>query len=241
MTPILAAAREDAGGRQRQLVRGYLHKTSNSLCGIKGYASLIAAAGDDRPATVWARKILDEVEQLELIYRSVQDIAFPKREGLGGGDLASAVAAAVHAVRRRHPRLRVRLRLRAAGGLLLPARDLQLALEEILANSAEAYPAGADAPVTVTTVPGREGRVAVAIADRGGGMGPELLAEAAAPFVTTKPGRLGIGLARVDTLLEMHGLAWALDSVRGEGTQVVLEVARDAATAAAAAQERTER
>jgi signal transduction histidine kinase len=57
-------------------------------------------------------------------------------------------------------------------------------------------------------------------------MPPELLAQAIDPFVTTREGRLGIGLARVDTIMDMHGLGWGLRSVPQQGTTVSLEVAR---------------
>ena len=74
--------------RDRRLLRGYLHKTSNSLCGIKGYASLIAApAVDDDPAVVWARKIISEVEKMEQIFRSVGDLTTPRGNPDVGVDL----------------------------------------------------------------------------------------------------------------------------------------------------------
>ncbi len=232
MTAALEARRR-AGGRGRRLVHGYLHKTSNSLCGIKGYASLIAAGGEDLRAAAWARKILDEVAQMELVYRSVQDIAFPPRPAGAGGDLAEAVRGAVAATQRRHPDLQARIALGPAGPLLLPARDLQLALEEILRNSAEAVVPGARAAVVVVTRRAGPRRVALCVTDSGPGLPNGLLAEAAEPFVTTKPGHLGIGLARVDTLMEMYELPWSLENAPGTGARVVLEVAGEPEAAAA--------
>jgi signal transduction histidine kinase len=64
------------------------------------------------------------------------------------------------------------------------------------------------------------------IRDDGPGMPRELLTQVVDPFVTTRRGRLGIGLARVDTIMDMHGLGWGLRSVPGLGTTVTLEVAR---------------
>ena len=87
-------ARRDRRGR---LLRGYLHKSSNSLCGIKGYASLIAGGTDTAGrATTWARKIIAEVEQLESIYHSVRDMAFPEPSPVHeGGQLAAVVEDAI--------------------------------------------------------------------------------------------------------------------------------------------------
>ncbi len=229
-TPELPVAGRD--GRQGRLMRGYLHKTSNNLCGIKGYASLIAAGGADRQVAQWARQILAEVELMERIYRSVQDMAFAQAAVPPGGDLAAAVTAAVGAARSRCPALTVRVLGGSPAPLLLPARDLQLALEELLTNAAEASPAGAR--VTISTVSGRPGRLQLQVADDGPGLPPALLAQAADPFVTTKPGRLGIGLARVDTLMDMYALPWSLANRAGGGALVVLEVARATTTATAA-------
>jgi signal transduction histidine kinase len=117
----------------------------------------------------------------------------------------------------------------AAAPLLLPARDLQLALEELLTNAAEAAPSGAR--VTISTVAGRRGRLLLQVADDGPGLPPAILARAADPFVTTKPGRLGIGLARVDTLMDMYALPWSLANQPGGGALVVLEVARSTTAA----------
>ena len=62
--------------------------------------------------------------------------------------------------------------------------------------------------------------------DDGPGMPPELLTQVIDPFVSTRDGHLGIGLARVDTIMDMHGLGWGLRSVPGQGTTVTLDVAR---------------
>jgi signal transduction histidine kinase len=218
-----AGMRQDRPGR---LLRGYLHKSSNSLCGIKGYASLIAGGGAvSGRTTAWARKIIDEVERLEVIYRSVKDMAFPAP---APGDASSGLlpvlvdASAAAAVRHRNllvgPLPRVRARL------LLPPGDLLQILAAILDNSAEARPG--PVAVAITTSPGADGRTVLHLADDGPGMPRELLAQVLDPFVTTRPGHLGIGLARVDTIMDMHGLGWGLRSLPQQGTTVSLEVAR---------------
>ncbi|HOX26447.1 MAG TPA: sensor histidine kinase [Candidatus Krumholzibacteria bacterium] len=218
-----AGVRRDQRGR---LLRGYLHKSSNSLCGIKGYASLIAGGpGATSRATAWARKIVAEVEQLEDMYRSVRDMAFPvPAPNLGAHDLATVVADAVDSAAARHANLRAGPFPLVAGDLLLPAGDLHQILAEILDNSAESRQALVE--VTLTVCAGDAGRLALAIADDGPGMPRELLAQAIDPFVTTRPGHLGIGLARVDTIMDMHGLGWGLRSVPDHGTTVTVEVAR---------------
>lgn len=210
--------------RRGRLLRGYLHKSSNSLCGIKGYASLIAGAADDGGrATAWARKIIAEVERLEDIYLSVRDMAFPEPPGtVGGGQLESAVHDVVAGAEARHANLRVLTDGLAPARLRLPAGDLVQVLTAILDNSAES----SDGTVLVSIGAILDGdSMLLSIADDGPGMARDLLAQAIDPFVTTRAGHLGIGLARVDTILDMYGLGWGLRSAPGLGTTVTLEVA----------------
>jgi two-component system sensor histidine kinase HydH len=212
--------------RRGRLLRGYLHKSSNSLCGIKGYASLIAGGpGTTGRGTAWARKIIAEVERLEDIYRSVREMAFPvPAPSLGTHALGPVLADACDAAAGRHANLRVGPTPPLSGDLLLPAGDLLQVLTAVLDNSAESREEPVE--ITVSVGPGEGERLVLMIADDGPGMPRELLVQAVDPFVTTRAGRLGIGLARVDTIMDMHGLGWGLRSVPGQGTTVTLEVAR---------------
>ncbi len=209
-----------------RLLRGYLHKTSNSLCGIKGYASLIARDGaGDGDQAAWATKIIREVERMETIFRTVGDLTRPVADAVPGGGLAEELAVAVARARRVHPGLDVELGPVPDVPALLPAADLQLVLRELLANSAEGRRGDDGARrvrVTVNAEP--TGTQVLRVADDGPGMGPELTARATDPFVTTKRDRPGVGLTRVETLLDMYGLAWHLDSEPGRGTTVTCQV-----------------
>lgn len=221
-----AGERRDRRGR---LLRGYLHKSSNSLCGIKGYASLIAGGTDTGGrTTAWARKIIAEVEQLETIYRSVRDMAFPEPAPRhDGGQLSSVVQDAARAAERRHGNLTVLVDGLADGALRLPTGDLLQILTAIIDNSAEST----TEPVIVTVASLHEDEhLLLSITDDGPGMDSRLLTQAMDPFVTTRDGHLGIGLARVDTILDMHGLGWGLRSIPGHGTTVTMEVAGLAAS-----------
>jgi two-component system sensor histidine kinase HydH len=238
----LPTARQRDRSPQGRLLRGYLHKTSNSLCGIKGYASLIADESmKTRSATYWARKIINEVERMEAIFRSVGDLT-----GSGQGpdletDLAHFTAEVIRQCERAFPDLEIYSRSLPSGRLLLPAVDLALVLQEVLKNSAEAAAAnGVKGRVEIFGETTPAGRIALTIRDFGPGIPAKLLDQVCDPFVTTKPGHLGIGLARVETLVEMHGLAWALSSNPGQGTTITLETAvlKDQGSLASAMDER---
>lgn len=214
-------------GLHGRLLRGYLHKTSNCLCGIKGYASLIAdGAGPDPDTSRWAQRIISEIEHLEHIFRSVGDLtapSAPREPGLHLAGLVDQVMAEAAAAR---PGLVVTGGAIPAARLLLPAADLRLVLRELVANGAEGRDGrvgAASVAITATVRP--TGTVAVRVRDDGPGMAPELAAQAMEPFVTTKDGHAGVGLTRVETLMDMYGLAWQLASEPGRGTSVTLDVA----------------
>ncbi|MBK7045971.1 MAG: hypothetical protein IPH48_05475 [bacterium] len=215
-----------APGAER-LLRSYLHKTSNSLCGIKGYASLIATPDQDTTKSAgWAEKIIREVERMEAIYRSVHDLTAPKGNPDRGVDLPGLLDDVFRVCESRCRGLQVLCGRVPRASLLLPKGDLCLVLTELLLNSVEGVE-GQPGPARVEVTAMREptGRLALRLRDNGPGIDPHLLAQACDPFVTTKDGHLGVGLTRVQTLLDMYGLAWTLVSAPGEGTAVTLEVA----------------
>jgi len=223
MQPLPKESRSEVPGSTR-LLRGYLHKTSNSLCGIKGYAGLIAAQDATEVKTGrWARRILTEIERLEDLLRSVGDMTTGRAGFCGGEDLPGVLSMAVAEVKDENPGLTAVVRSLPEAELLLPEADLALALKEILKNSAQARER---VLVEITGQVEITGRVTLRLEDNGPGMEPELLKMAADPFVTTRDGNHGVGLTRLDTLCEMHGLAWSLASHPGTGTTVTLEVAR---------------
>lgn len=224
--PRQVPARAGAPAAER-LLRSYLHKTSNSLCGIKGYAGLIASPDHDTAKrAAWAEKIIREVECMEAIYRSVHDLTAPRGNPDRGVDLPRLLDDVFRVCEARCPGLQVLAGRLPAAELLLPKGDLCLVLTELLLNAWEgADGAGRPARVEVTASAQPTGRLALRLRDDGPGIEPALAAQVADPFVTTKDGHLGVGLTRVQTLLEMYDLAWSLDSAPGRGTTVTLEVA----------------
>ena len=82
--------------------------------------------------------------------------------------------------------------------------------------------AGLSATVSIGTIGDHAWLI---VADDGPGIAPEVLPQVTAPFLTTKDGHVGVGLTRVETLLDMYGLAWDLRSEPGAGTTVTIEVA----------------
>lgn len=218
---------ERTQGQDRRLLAGYLHKTSNTLCGIKGYASLIADPDfSEQEAGSWARKIIAEVERMEDIFRSVGDLTRGRGHPDIGVDLKCLVADVAQGFEDSTSRIALNLGPVPEGELRLPAADLTLLLTEILRNAAESRISDDAVPtILLDGFCADDGGVFVRVRDNGCGMDPDLLRQAADPFVTTKDDHHGVGLTRVATLMEMYGLTWNLRSEENRGTLVEVEVA----------------
>jgi two-component system sensor kinase FixL len=62
-----------------------------------------------------------------------------------------------------------------------------------------------------------EHEIAISISDTGPGIAPEIATRLFKPFVTTKPGGIGLGLPICRTIAETHGGRISAHSVAGRG------------------------
>ena len=101
---------------------------------------------------------------------------------------------------------------------------LELAFGAILKNAIEAASSGDQICVTATVTGGPTLRsiARIAIVDTGCGINSDALCDAAAPFVTTKSDRDGLGLSMALRVIEMHGGSLKISSTLGQGTQVLI-------------------
>jgi len=100
---------------------------------------------------------------------------------------------------------------------------LRRAFANLLRNAAEAM--GGRGAIDVDVTGGPDG-VAVAIADHGPGVAPELRDRVFEPYVTTKAEGTGLGLALVRQTVEAHGGAVTLSETPGGGATFTVTLAR---------------
>jgi two-component system, LuxR family, sensor kinase FixL len=110
--------------------------------------------------------------------------------------------------------------------VLVDKVQIQQVLVNLLRNAAEAMMAVERRELTVTTAPGTGEWVQVSVADTGCGISEELAERLFHPFVTTKVGGMGIGLAISRSIVESHGGLLTMVSNPGGGTvfQFILPV-----------------
>lgn len=108
---------------------------------------------------------------------------------------------------------------RVAGGEESLSRILEILLENGWQGNGVRGASRVDVEVSAEE---RTGALAIAVRDDGPGFAPELLAQPLAPFVTTKPGALGLGLYTVERLARASGGSLQRENVPGDGAVVTL-------------------
>lgn len=234
-----ARARAEAASRAKdEFLATVSHELRNPLNAILGWSRVLV---DEEHATASERlkKGLDvilrnakaQVQLVEDILEVSRIVTGKLRLQTGVMDVRAAVEAAIETVRAAAQAKNVTLEARFADGLgciVADADRVQQVLWNLLSNAVKFTPRGGI--VTVDVIRDEEA-VALAVADTGEGIAPDFL-----PFVferfrqadgstTRKHGGLGLGLAIVRHLVELHGGTVSAESEgpgRGAMFRVVL-------------------
>jgi len=103
--------------------------------------------------------------------------------------------------------------------------EIRQVLLNLVINSLDAMPKGGTIRIS-TSLDATGGRelARIAVEDSGAGMPPEVKEKVTEPFFTTKPGRIGLGLAICREIIMQHGGTLKIDSEPGKGTVVTVEL-----------------
>jgi len=211
-----------------QLVSGVAHELNNPLAVIVGQAQLLSYRVADPEHVRRVEMIQQSAQRAAKIVHELQTFARPRPREVGPVDL-SAVLTQV---------LDWRDSAFRTGGITL-ARDLRQGratvlgdaaqLEQVFLNlvlNAEQALKGCEAP-RIDVALARDGEwVRLRIADNGPGIAPDVLPRIFEPFFSTKPvGQgTGLGLAICYSIVQSHRGRIAVDSRKGAGTTVLVEL-----------------
>ena len=96
--------------------------------------------------------------------------------------------------------------------------QIQQVLINLLRNAIEAMEASQKRELVISATPATNDMVAIAVADTGSGIVPEVAAQLFQPFVTSKRHGMGVGLSISRTIVEAHGGQIAAEPNPGGGT-----------------------
>jgi two-component system, NtrC family, sensor histidine kinase HydH len=215
-----------------QMAAGLAHEVKNPLGAIKGAAQLLSEPVEgelDPSSREFVGIILEEVERLDRVVRSVLDYARPSKGNPGAVDVNGIIKRTIQVLSSaRDGAVNVETEL----GEELPfvradAEQLRQVLMNLVQNAVQAT--NGAGKVTVITrrrprasgpwggTPGPE-HVEIAVRDDGPGIAPQVLKSLFVPFFTTKDRGTGLGLAISQRVVEEMGGRIEVISQPGEGS-----------------------
>jgi signal transduction histidine kinase len=250
LTESIARFQREAAQKERLSSLGRLstviaHEVRNPLMIIR--ASLATLRRDRVSASELREAVADideESRRLNRVVSDVLDFARPIRFELAEADVNQICHASVDAACADDADAAVTLDLDPGmPPIVTDAERLRTALVNMLTNARHAVAAGrgragadargavavADAPPVSVTTRAQNGRVVIAICDRGVGITPEDMPHIFDPFFTTRRAGTGLGLPIVKNIVEGLGGTLHVSSRPGEGTEVRIDLPRTAA------------
>ena len=235
LTESVARFQAEAAQRERLSSLGRLstviaHEIRNPLMIIMATLSTLRRAGltqDERREAV--ADIAEETTRLNRIVTEVLDFAKPIKFEYAQSSINDICRTSAAAAWEGHLGNEVAFDLDASlPRIVTDAERLRAALINILTNARHAvHSAGVSdngASVTVRTRSNGNGHVIVAIQDRGTGIAPEDMARIFDPYFTTRRAGTGLGLPISKNIIEGMGGRLAVDSERGVGTEIRIDL-----------------
>jgi signal transduction histidine kinase len=196
------------------------HEINQPLTAVANYARLVKSAADAAAASAAADRLIAQVERAAEVVRRLRNfirLGRSETAPVAMAPLLEEVAAYCRAELDRHG---VALQVRVGRDLPAVKADalqIEQVIVNLVRNAAEALAdAGRhDGKVAIEAERGDGGGVVVRVRDNGPGFDPDLAERAVAPFATTKPDGLGLGLSLARSIVEAHGGRLSIASAPG--------------------------
>jgi two-component system, LuxR family, sensor kinase FixL len=218
-----------------QMVSAMAHEVNQPLTAIHNYLQAgqhLVASGETAKAQALFARAIEQSERANAIIRRLRTFVrkgdtVRQRENLGK---IVEEAAALSLVDQRAHRVQVDLRLDpTANWVLVDKVQVQQVLFNLMRNAIEAMAGEERRELVVTGAPGGPGMVEIAVADTGPGLADVVRQRLFQPFITTKPGGLGVGLSICRSIVEAHGGGLTARDNPGGGTVFCFTLPREAA------------
>jgi two-component system sensor histidine kinase PilS (NtrC family) len=201
------------------------HEIKNPLASISGSAQVLQSTGavDDKVQRL-LHILVDESRRLSSILDGFLEYTRPHRAAFGPCDVGAMLHDCLSLlIRSDERRDNHEVNLSAPEHLVLRGEEhlLRQIFWNLSRNALQAMPDGGTLEISAEQ---REGHLLLRWRDSGVGMTEEVRRQAFEPFVTTRPGGTGLGLAVVYAAVAEHGGTIAIDSAPGRGTVVTVEL-----------------
>jgi signal transduction histidine kinase len=208
------------------LVAGLAHEIGTPMGVIRGHAEALGGAVEGERAQWRVRTILEQIDRISNIIRSLLNIARPREVVFEPLEvqaiLDTALAFLSEKLRRRG--VEVERRYHPVPALSGDAEKLQQLFLNLFLNAIDAMPEGGR--LAVALEPAGADEVRVRVSDNGVGIAPQDVEHVFKPFFTTKPaGRgSGLGLVVAEGIVTDHGGRIEVASEPGHGTEFTVHL-----------------
>ncbi|MBD3854352.1 MAG: PAS domain-containing sensor histidine kinase, partial [Acidobacteria bacterium] len=201
------------------------HEIKNPLASISGSAQVLDSAKmlDDKGQRL-LRILIDESRRLSGILDGFLEYTRPHRAAFSPCDLSAILRDCINLLDRSDEhRDDHQLRLSIPQDLVFRGEEhlLRQIIWNLSRNALQAMPDGGELEISAEC---NADSVVLRWRDTGIGMTEEVRRQAFEPFVTTRPGGTGLGLAVVYAAVAEHGGTIAIDSAPGGGTVVTVDL-----------------
>lgn len=203
-----------------QLSAGLAHELRNPLGTIRASAEMMLKSlpKENEIASELAGFISTEVDRTNSLITRFLEFARPLELKLRPAELAEVLDRAILQLDRNRPRYNVSVYTNYSPDVRpfpFDAELMERVFLNLLLNAAQATPPGG--AITVKTRP-VDGAVEISVIDRGAGIAPGDLESIFNPFFSTKKDGIGLGLAIVSKIVDLHGGRITVESEPGKGS-----------------------
>jgi signal transduction histidine kinase len=215
-----AVRRADRLAALGQLTAGLAHELRNPMTTIRSSAEVLGRSipQTDEVARELAGYIVAEVDRANSLISRFLDFARPTNVRLAPADLTAVIDRAIALVHREaaYADTPIYTNYSPDAGLAhVDAELMERVVFNLVLNAVQASPPGGAVTVKLRSA-GQNAEISVI--DRGHGVDPKKVESIFNPFVTTKPGGVGLGLAIVSKIVDEHGGKIVVESGNGEGS-----------------------
>ncbi|PYI56600.1 PAS domain S-box protein [Paenibacillus flagellatus] len=202
-----------------QLAAGIAHEIRNPITAIKGFIQLMNSGFPGKRE--YFDIIASEIGRIELILNELLVLAKPQTVKYERRDVGKLLTQVIALLESQAIMKDVQLAADFECGdvfVWCDENQLKQVCINFIQNAIEAMPDGGE--VVVRLARAGEGRIAVAVVDRGCGIPAHLLSKLGQPFYTTKEKGTGLGFMVSKRIIESHAGDLTVESREGAGTTV---------------------